>query len=284
MNSKEITIYEPNQRLKIGFFKTWFVMFKNIINSRDLIYQLFRRDFLMSYKKSFLGMGWIFISPIIGIISWVVLNSTGVLNPGDVGIPYAPYVLLSSSIWGLFMGFYASASGTLDAGSGFINQVKYPHEALLVKQAAQQIAGFLINFVLNIVVLFIFGVVPSWGILLFPLVALPLFFLGAGIGLIISVVNVVASDISRIFNVLMGLLIYATPVIYSQDVESRLLRIVIQANPLTYLIDAARDIIIYGRIEYFERYLLVAVASFIFFMFAWRLFYVSEDEVIERMV
>jgi hypothetical protein len=50
-----ITIYSPNQRAKTGFFMTWIVMVRNIINSKELIWQLFRRDFLMAYKKSFRG-------------------------------------------------------------------------------------------------------------------------------------------------------------------------------------------------------------------------------------
>ncbi|HPV43831.1 MAG TPA: hypothetical protein PKX40_21840, partial [Spirochaetota bacterium] len=110
MNSDRLTIYEPDTRHKIGFLKVWAIMFRNIIMSRELIYQLFKRDFIMAYKKSFLGIGWILLQPIIGIISWVFMNKTGVLQPGDVGIPYPAYVLLSTSIWGLFVGFFTSAS------------------------------------------------------------------------------------------------------------------------------------------------------------------------------
>jgi lipopolysaccharide transport system permease protein len=113
------------------------------------------------------------------------MNATGILNPGEVGIPYPAYVLISSSIWGLFMGFYGAAAGTLGAGGGFIMQVKYPHEALLIKQVAQHLANFSITFVINIIVLLLFQVVPSWGILLFPIMIIPLFLLGGAIGLII---------------------------------------------------------------------------------------------------
>jgi lipopolysaccharide transport system permease protein len=91
-------IYEPNSRKKLGVIKIWATMFRNIMTSRELIAQLFKRDFLMAYKKSFIGMGWIFLSPIIGIVSWVFMNATGVLRPGDVGVPYPVDVLLSSSI------------------------------------------------------------------------------------------------------------------------------------------------------------------------------------------
>lgn len=285
MQESNISIYEPNQRLKIGFFETWGTMFRNIVKSRELIWQLFRRDFLMSYKKSFLGLTWVFISPLVGIVSWVFLNSAGILQPGDTPIPFPAYVLLGSSIWGLFMGFYSSAASTLNAGGGFINQVKYPHEALLVKQTAQHLANFLITFLVNILVLILFGVTPSIGILLFPLAAIPLFFLGAGLGLMVSVISVVASDLTNIIGILMGFVFYAIPIVYQLDkIDNPLLRAVVQLNPLSYLVTGARDLIVEGVVYYPDRYLLVAFLSFIFFMLSWRLFFVSEDKVIERML
>lgn len=284
MYSETTTTYEPNQRAKIGFFKIWLVMFKNIIASRELIWQLFRRDFLMAYKKSFLGMGWIFISPVIGIISWVFMNATGILNPGDVGIPYPAYVLLSSSIWGLFMGFYTSASETLSAGTGFIMQVKYPREALLIKQTAQHLANFLLGFILNIGILVAFGVIPSWKIAFFPVVIIPLFLLGAGIGLVVSVINVVAIDLTKVFNMGFGLLMYVTPVIYSKDIENETLQIIMKYNPLTYLVGDVRDLIIYGTFENPERFLYSTLFALVVFLLSWRLFFVSEEKVIEKMI
>lgn len=238
----------------------------------------------MSYKKSFLGLTWIFISPIVGIISWVFLNYAGVLQPGSTGIPFPAYVLLSSSIWGLFMGFYGSAAGTLGAGSGFIMQVKYPHEVLLVKQTAQSLANFLVTFIVNIIVLLLFGVTPSWAIILFPIVILPLFFLGAGMGLFISVISVVATDLTNIFNILLGLVFYITPIVYIQStIKSEFLTRLIELNPLTYLIGAVRDTIVYGKIDNVGSFILVSLLSFVFFMLTWRLFYVSEHKVIEKM-
>ncbi len=284
MNEEIFTTYEPNQRAKIGFFKIWMVMFRNIINSKELIWQLFRRDFLMAYKKSFLGMAWIFISPVIGIVSWVFMNATGILNPGDVGIPYPAYVLLSSSIWGLFTGFYESATGTLGAGSSFIMQVKYPHEALLVKQTAQHLANFLLGFILNIIILVAFGVIPSWKIAFFPVIILPLFFLGAGIGIVVSVINVVAIDLTKGFNLVFSLLMYITPVIYSNRVENTHLRTIMKYNPLTYLVGNVRDLIIYGKFEHVDRFVYSALFALVVFLFSWRLFFISEEKVIEKMI
>ncbi|HOT44546.1 MAG TPA: ABC transporter permease [Spirochaetota bacterium] len=284
MNSPEITVYEPNYRAKIGFFKIWMVMLRNIIRSRELIWQLFKRDFLMSYKKSFLGMAWIVISPVVGIVSWIFMNFTGVLNPGDVGIPYPAYVLLSSSVWGLFMGFYTAGEGTLAAGAGIITQVQFPHEALLIKQTAHQLANFILGFVLNIIILIAFGVIPSWKIVFFPLVTIPLFLLGAGIGLVVSVIGVVAMDLSKGMTIVLGLVMYITPVIYSNRVDNPFLKTVITYNPLTYLVGNVRDLIIYGRFDTIEMFLYSTLFAIGVFLVSWRFFYLSEDKVVDKMI
>ena len=282
--SNQITIYKPNQRHDLGFFKTWEVMAKNIVASRELIWQLFKRDFFASYKKSFIGITWIFVAPIMGIVSWVFLNMTGMLHPGEVGVPYPVYVLIGTSMWGLFMGFFNSAKATLSAGQALVMQVNYPHETLLFKQTAQHLANFSIAFVMNIAVLLAFKVIPGWQIIFFPLVVLPLFFLGAAVGLVASMISIVAVDISRIINMGMGLLMYMTPVIYSDKVDSQLAQTIIKWNPLTYLVCSARDIIIYGKLYNASGYFFCTLISFLLFMISWRLFYVSEDRIIERMI
>jgi lipopolysaccharide transport system permease protein len=284
MEKDSVTIYEPNSRHRVGFFKIWLIMLRNIVLSRELIFQLFKRDFIAAYKKSLLGIGWIFIAPLVGIVSWVFMNATGILNPGDVGIPYPAYVLLSSSIWGLFMGFYTAAAGTLGAGSGFIMQVNYPHEALLVKQTAQQLADFVLSFVLNIGVLLAFKVIPAWQIVFFPILVLPLFLLGAGVGLVISVLSAVSSEIQKGFDIVLGLVIYITPVIYSPKYNNALLQKIIKWNPLTYLVGGVRDIVIYGRMDHVDRFLYSSLLAFVVFLFSWRLFFISEDKVIEKMI
>ncbi len=283
-DNNNVTVHEPNSRARTSWVRSWFEMVKNIRNSWDLIYQLFRRDFLMQYKKSFLGMGWLVLTPIVGIISWVFMNATGVLEPGDVGIPYPAYVLLSTSVFALFQSFYTGASGTLEAGKAFIMQVSFSHDALLVKQLLQQLANFLITFLLNMIVLLIFGVVPSWMTLLFPILIIPMCLVGASIGLITSVITVVAPDIKKGVSFVMGFLMYITPIIYSPKAKDPLLQEVIKWNPLTYLVGGVRDSIIYGHIEHLDRFLIAAGLAVVLFLFTWRLFYVSEEKVIEKMI
>ncbi|HBE01003.1 MAG: hypothetical protein A2096_12575 [Spirochaetes bacterium GWF1_41_5] len=285
MNETITIIYEPNQRHKIGVFKMIGIMFTNIYHSKELILQLFIRDFFAIYKKSYFGIGWLVITPLVAVISWVFMNKTGVLNPGDVGIPYPAYVLLSTSIWNLFKGYYVSATETLGAGAGFIMQVKYPHEVLLIKQTAQHLAGFFTGFIINIAVLLYFDITPSWKIIFLPFISLPLFFLGAGLGLIVSVFKIVAEEIQKILDIFLNILIYLTPVIYSPNINNILLQKILKYNPLTYLIGASRDIIIYGRFENYKfEFLIAALVSLSVFLFAWRIFFLTEEKVIEKMI
>jgi lipopolysaccharide transport system permease protein len=282
--SQTVTVYRPNMRHELGLFHTWVVMVQNILGARELIWQLFKRDFFAAYKKSFIGVAWVFITPAVGILSWVFLQKTGLLNPGDVGVPYPVYVLMGTSMYGLFMSFYGAAAGTLQAGGGLMMQVKYPHEALLFKQVASNLANFLIGFVFNIVVLLIFRVTPSWGILLFPLVAIPMFFLATAFGLMMSMISVVAMDMSNIVGMGMQFLMYGMPIIYSNEVSNQFIQTVIKWNPLTYLVCSCRDMILFGRLYNVQGYFIVSGISLLLFMVSWRLFYVSEDKLVERMI
>lgn len=281
---KNRVVYEPNQYAKIGFFKTMLVVIKNTIASKELIFQLYKRDFLMQYKKSFLGLGWMIFGPIMGVVSWVLMDSAGVLSPGDVGVPYPVYVLFGTSIWGLFMSFFTSTSQTLQIAAGFIQQVNFHHEALVFKQGLQNLTNFGISLIINIVVMLSFGVMPTGFILLVPLFIIPIFFLAASLGLMVSILSTLTSDVSRIASFFLSLLMFITPVIYDSSEKVVWLQQCNLYNPLTYLITAPRDLILTGTMSNPLYYLVSIVMAILLFMVALRFFYISEKKVIEKMI
>lgn len=280
----EFTVYQPDSMRSVGYFKAWAQLFNNMVRYRELIWQLFKRDFLATYKKTYLGYTWLFIAPLVGIVSWIILHGVGVLQPGSVGVPYPVYVLVGSSMWGLWVGIYTASAGTLLAGASIITQVKYPHEVLLVKQIAQQLANFSIGFLFNLLVLLVFKVDVTWTILLLPFVLLPLFLLGAGVGLLSSMIQVVAADLTSGLNYVMGFLLYLSPIVVSRDVQSETMKAIFQWNPLTHLICSARDIILYGRLYDVNGYIYSSVFAILVFLICWRLFFVAENRLIEKMI
>ena len=150
----------------------------------------------------------------------------------------------------MFIGFYQSATQTLTTAQGYILQVRYPHEALLVKQALEQAVNFAAALAVNLLAFLWFGVRPSWMIVLLPLTTLPLFFLGAGLGLIIAVLGVVATEFKRLCEVGLGLVLFITPVLYTPAAlaKSPLAQTVVHWNPLSHLIEAARSTLLNGTL------------------------------------
>jgi ABC-type polysaccharide/polyol phosphate export permease len=282
-NNQPVLVYEPNQRVRMGFVRSWILMVQNIVLSRNLIWQLFKRDFVAGYKQSVFGLLWLFISPLIGILSWVFMNATGILNPGDVGVPYPLYVLVGSTLWGLFVSVYASVSTSLSAGGALILQVNFPHEALVAQQVAQTIANFLINLLMISIIFVFFGRLPSWKAIFFPFTLLPIFLIGSGLGMVVAVITVVVHDINRMVTVVLGFMMFLTPVVYAPQFKNELIQLVITWNPMTYLIGNARDILLNGRIVNIRAYSLSCLMAAALFLFSWRLFFLSEHKVAEKL-
>lgn len=276
--------YTPNSRENMGFFKTLVKMSKEVWFYRELIYQLYKRDFLMKYKKSFLGMGWIVFTPLISILSWYFLKSAGVLNPGVATVPYWLFLLFSTTIWGLFKNMVISASRTLLIGQSFINQVYYPHHALLFKQILEELTAFFIVFFLIILLAIATGYKLSWALLLLPILLLPLIVLAASIGLMTSGLNGITKDFEQVLTVVLSLLMFITPVVYKSETKEGIVYFVIKYNPLTYLFGDVRDIAISGKISLSYEFFLLTVLIFAIFPIFLRLFYLAEERIIEKMV
>lgn len=280
----KITVYYPNQRFEKNLFQIWKEVLKNVRESKDLIFQLFKRDFTAQYKKSFLGLAWAFITPLFAIASWVLMQLTGVLQPGEVGVPYPIYVLVGSSCWGLLIGIVQGSSSTLTSAASIIQQVKFPHEAVLFKQVLLQLTTFGISFALILIGISFFGVIPKWQSIFLPFALLPILFYGAGVGLFLAMINVVAVDISNFVNKILNFLIYTAPIIYAPTVDNEFLRLINYWNPLTYVVCTMRDLVLYGRVYEWNGLIISTLSGLVLFLIVWKAFYVGEDKLVERMI
>ena len=282
--SSEVKEYYPYDRFSLPFWKTWGVIFRNIRESRDLIWYLFLRDLFANYRRSFLGSAWVVLSPLLNILAWVFLNQTGFIDPGELEVPYIVYVLVGTSLWRLFISIYSDASNTLLSSKNIIAQVSYPHEVIFVQKILITLANFGVTFVINIIVILVFGVSLSWEALYFPLVLIPLLLFGSALGLLVALLGVVIDDFKNVFDFFIGLVMWITPVVYSARLDSELVQAIIPWNPLTYLISSARDIVITGNLYETGSFLIVTGISFVLFLIALRLFWVSENRLVERLL
>jgi lipopolysaccharide transport system permease protein len=286
MNNEKITIVKPNQRLEMSWVHVWITMVRNTWGSREMIGQLLKRDVMAQYKKSYIGVAWMLVAPIMAVLPWIFASSVKIYNPGELTVPLTVYLVVGRAMWGAFSGFYGNGTSALGAGGGLLTQVSFPHEAMLTKQFLHGMIGFSLTMVTCIVVMLVHRVFPPWQAIFFPLTLMPLFFLGASLGLIIGLVNKVAFDLSKVIDMFWGLLMWTTPLLYSDKIPSPVLQTVIKYNPLTYLVCSARDVLMHGHVynNEVQIYALCVLVSFVFFLISLRLFYVSEHKIVERMI
>jgi ABC-type polysaccharide/polyol phosphate export permease len=283
--SLQKTVLTPNRRFEAGTVLSFFRAASNQIRQRDMIYQLFKKEFFAGYAKSFIGSAWIVVTPILGIVSWVFLHRAHIIRPGNVGIPYPAYILVGTLVWGLFMNLTSSFMNALSNSRYLLLWTPIPHETVFSVQIVLQAVHFSISLCVTIIFLVLFGIFPSWGILFFPVVVIPLVILAMAVGCIVSIFSVISLDIRKVITALLGLLLFITPVIYSTDAVTNVwLRKIIYLNPLTYLVCSARDILLFGTLYspagFWVSTMLSAAAGII----SWRVFYVSEDKIIERLI
>jgi lipopolysaccharide transport system permease protein len=232
MSTAEVT-YEPDNSLKKGYLRIFTDIVHEISSNKWLIYQLFRRDFFTVYSQSIFGILWAFIVPLVSVATFVVLNSSGVLNFGTVSVAYPVYALLGLAFWQLFStGLVAGSTALVKAGP-MIVKINFSKKALVIASMGQTLVSFLIQFAMALVAFAAFGVWPNFAILLFPIFVLPILLLALGLSFIFSILNGVARDIGNLLPILMTFLLFLTPVMYAAP-KTALLASITTYNPLYY--------------------------------------------------
>ncbi len=275
--------YTPDDYRNYRLVRNIRELFSNIYNYRTLIKSLTRVGLTQQYKKSFLGIAWLFISPVISILLWVLLHYTGMFNPGETVVPYVAYVFLSTAIWNFFISFYKSISETYTGRGGELLQNNFPHIIIVIEKIIISIVNFGIPLVLSVFVLLIFNVELSWTIIIFPFALIPLMLLGTALGLIFSVLKIVALDFSNFFDNALDIIKYITPVVFATTVNNSTLQLVMKYNPLTYLINFPRSMLLNQGFQDLNLFLLCTFFTILFLLMAYRFFTISSPVVFEKI-
>lgn len=278
-----ITVYQPNER-RGGVAWALRQASEDISASHHVIARLFLRDFVAQFRQKALGYFWALLGPLISIVSFLFLFFIGVLRPGEGEIPYTAYVLMGSSIWGCLPGAMGSVSSGLQNQADLILRTRIPKLALAISSLAGVAYSILISMVTMAVVLIVVGAKPTVWFLVYPVLVVPMVLLGTAIGLVLSVLGVIARDLTPLVTQAMSLVMYITPVIYIRStIHNPLISKLIEWNPITYLVDVPRSLICLGRAEHFETYLWVSFATIVLIIIGLRVFYLLEDLVAERL-
>lgn len=281
MNKHTVT-YEPDNSLKKGYLILLHDIIKEFIDNKWLFYQLFKRDFLATYKQSLIGVFWAFIVPLVTVGTFMLLNRSGIFKIGSLDVPYFVYATLGMASWQLFATGLISGSNSLVKAGSMVVKINFSKKSLVLASSVQGMISFSVQFLLGIILCFLFGITPKWQILFIPFAVLPLLFLTFGISLMLAILNGIIRDVGNAMSILLTLLMFLTPVLYAVP-ENGTLHDIIKMNPLSYLVSAPRDLAIHGKLNTFTGYIYASVFSFIIFIFCLIAFHQTETRVAERI-
>ena len=278
---REPCVYRPHQQVGWGL-SIWREMAMELLRSRELIWRLFLRDFTARYKQSVLGILWALIMPLAMVGTFVLLNRSGVLNIGELDIPYPAYALLGLTVWQIFAGGLSACSNSIVAGGSMVVKINFPKETLVIAALGQAVVETLVRLGLLVLVFALYRLVPHWTTVFFPLVLFPLLLLTLGLGLLLSLLNVLVRDIANIVTLATTFLLFLTPVLYPVGKEG-VLAIVTAYNPLAALVTGARDVVVTGYLTEPLQYAWASGLSLVLFLVSWRLFHMVEPRMAERV-
>jgi lipopolysaccharide transport system permease protein len=215
-------------------------MVRDVVSSRELAWRLFIRDISAQYRQSVLGYLWVFIPPLVASLPFIYLNSQGLVRFGHTPIPYAAYAAIGTIIWQAFVDALNAPLKTVVAAKPVLARINLPREAFLLSALAQVGLGVLVRTPLLIGIMFVFHIPPPATALLFPVGLMALILVGFVVGLLLTPIGVLYTDIQQMLPIATTFLMLLTPVVYPAPHTGAAAEVA-ALNPLTPLITTTRD-------------------------------------------
>ena len=213
---------------------------KELIRKRELLLILVSKDVITRYRRSFLGLLWSLMNPILSsLVLWAVFVS--VFKPSlTSGTQFAPYLLAGVLVITFFNQSLFQGAESISNGLELFLKIRVNPLLFLVANVLSNLINFLIGFVALAIVSVLSGAAISAR---FPAVLIAAFLLtmfSAGLAMICAILFIRFDDIKYIVTILLQLLTYLTPIFYPKEMLSEKLQFLVSINPLTSFLDVIR--------------------------------------------
>lgn len=217
---------------------------RDLWHYRELLYVLAARDLSVRYKQMAIGVAWALLQPLLTMLVMTVVFGRVASLPSEGGAPYSILVLAGLLPWLLFAGSLSAASQSLVGNAQLISKVYFPRALIPASAMVVSLVDFLLSLLLLAGLMAWCGFWPSWRILTLPLFTLLALGAAAGIGLLITALNVTYRDFRYVIPFLVQFGLYVSPVGFgSSVVRARLgetLFTVYSLNPMVGVIEGFR--------------------------------------------
>ena len=225
------SIDPPSSWTSIGFHELW--------DYRELLYFLIWRDVKVRYKQTALGAAWAVIQPVFMMLVFSLFFGRLGKIPSD-GIPYPVFTFCALLPWQLFAHAVGESSNSLVGNQNLITKVYFPRLVVPISAVLGGVVDFAIAFVLLMVMMGYYGIVPSLAIVTLPAFLLLAIMTALGVGLWLSALNVQYRDVRYTINFLIQFWLFATPVAYPSSLVPERWRALYGLNPMAGVVEGFR--------------------------------------------
>ncbi len=245
---------------------------KDIWHYRELFYFLVWRDILVRYKQTTIGIAWALIRPLLTMVVLTVVFGKLARLPSE-GVPYPILVFAATLPWQFFANALSEGSNSLLANTELISKIYFPRLIIPTSSGIVSFVDFLLSGAILVVLMFWYGVVPTWRLLMLPLFTLGAFAAAVGAGFWFAAINVKYRDVRYIVPFIVQFGLYVSPVGFSSSVVPGKWRFLYSLNPMVGIIDGFRWAILGGEaMIYWPGFLLslglvitLLISSFFYF-------------------
>jgi lipopolysaccharide transport system permease protein len=206
---------------------------------RELLFILAQRDIKLRYKQTALGVTWVILQPLIAAAIFAVVFGRLVGLSSD-GAPYLLFAYVGVSAWNYFSGAVSRAGNSLVGQANLITKIYFPRLLMPLASTLSVLVDLAVSFVLLVVLMLLYRVVPGWEVVTLPFFLLLITILAAGVSLWLSALGVYYRDFIFAMPFLIQVWLYASPVIFSTTEIPERWRWAFALNPMVAGIEGVR--------------------------------------------
>jgi ABC-2 type transport system permease protein len=222
---------------------------------RELVRQFVSRAIKTRYKRSFLGVAWTMLNPLLTmLVLTVVFSQLFRLSVQN----YPVYVLSGLVMWSFFAGSTSSAMSEMLWSGNLLGRIYVPKSIFSVSAICTGIINLLFAMIPLLIIALSLQVKITPAILVMPFSILILAVFALGIGLLLSTAVVYFADMLPVYEVLLVIWMYSTPIIYPLEIIPARVIWLVKLNPLYYMLSLFRDPLYTGTVPGLTTWLIAS--------------------------
>lgn len=236
-----------------------------------ILRMLVTKDFKLKYRRSFLGIAWSVLNPLLMMIVMAVVFST-IFAQGRNGGAVTPemyplYLIVGNVTFAVMSDSTSQSLMSILWASSLLKKVKVHRWVFPVQKILFSLVNFGFSLVAVALVMLWFRIVPTWHLILLPVALLLLMMFCMGLGMALSALTVFFRDVQHLWSVILTAWTYATPIFWTSDYIFAMphwLQTILIVNPMYNYLQFMRDIFLFQTTPAFQTFSLCvfwAVAS-----------------------